>query len=70
MRLQTKRVASGLTSILILTAIAWANGVFNGPTDVYNIILTTLTETDGESTYNILIDGKKIGEFTNPEIID
>jgi len=28
---------------------AAANGVFNGLTDVYNIILTTLTETDGES---------------------
>ena len=48
---------------------AAANGVFNGPTDVYNIILTTLTETDGESTYKILIDGKKIGEFTNPEMM-
>ena len=32
----------------------------------YDITLTTMTETDGESTYKLLIGGKLVGQFTNP----
>lgn len=32
----------------------------------YDLVLTTLTETDGESSYRLLISGKKVGEVRNP----
>jgi hypothetical protein len=40
--------------------------VFEKPSGTYDVIITTLTETDGESTYQLLINGKKAGEFQNP----
>ncbi|MBC8470083.1 MAG: DUF5060 domain-containing protein [Planctomycetes bacterium] len=40
---------------------------FPGETDAYDITLTTMAETDGESTYKLLIGGKLIGQFTNPK---
>ncbi len=46
---------------------AAAQAVFKGEPGAYDITLTTLAETDGESTYKIMIDGKIIGEFTNPQ---
>jgi len=44
-----------------------AEHIFNGKKGRYNIILTTLKETDGESTYRIFIDDKLIKEVQNPE---
>jgi hypothetical protein len=46
---------------------AAAETTFTGKTDTYDITLTTLAETDGESTYRLLIGGKMVGEFTNPK---
>jgi hypothetical protein len=46
---------------------AAAETKFTGATDVYNITLTTMVETDGESTYKLLIGGKLVGQFTNPK---
>ena len=40
---------------------------FLGPSGTYDVIITTLTETDGESTYQLFIQGRKIGEFQNPK---
>lgn len=40
---------------------------FQGKKGKYQMKLTTLTETDGESTYKILINNKLIAEFQNPE---
>lgn len=41
--------------------------IFTGPSGTYDVIITTMTEVDGESTYRLIVDGKKIGEFQNPE---
>lgn len=40
---------------------------FPGPTGKYDVIITTMTETDGESSYQMYVNDKKIGEFQNPE---
>ena len=45
---------------------AAAKAVFAGESGTYDIALTTLTETDGESTYRLLIGGKAVGTYTNP----
>ncbi len=42
---------------------------FTGVTSYYDITLTTLTESDGESTYRLNIGGKLIGEFQNPKAV-
>jgi len=44
-----------------------AEAVFTGKSGKYDIMLTTLAETDGESTYRVLIDAKTVGTFTNPK---
>jgi len=46
---------------------AAAETTFTGKSGTYNITLTTLAETDGESTYKLLIDDRRIGQFTNPK---
>jgi len=45
---------------------AAAEAKFTSETGAYDITLTTMTETDGESTYKLLIGGKLVGQFTNP----
>jgi len=45
---------------------AAAETEFTGKTGTYDITLTTMAETDGESTYKLLVGGKLIGKFTNP----
>lgn len=46
---------------------AAAKKVFEEASGYYNIILTSLTEEDGESTYRIKVNGKLVGEVQNPE---
>jgi len=46
---------------------AAAETMFTAKPGIYNVTLTTLAETDGESTYRLLIGSKLIGEFTNPQ---
>ncbi len=43
---------------------------FPGPSGTYDVVITTMTETDGESTYRLLVDGNEIGEFQNPKTDD
>lgn len=43
-----------------------AEAKFNGKSGVYAVKLVTMTETDGESTYRVSVNGKQIGSFTNP----
>jgi len=45
---------------------AAAETKFTGDAGKYDVTLTTMTETDGESTYKVLIGGKLAGKFTNP----
>ncbi len=45
---------------------AAAQAIFSQATDNYDITITTLTETDGESTYRLKVGGVLVGEFQNP----
>ena len=45
---------------------AAARTKFAGWPGTYNIKLVTLTETDGESTYRLVVDGKQVGKYKNP----
>lgn len=45
---------------------AGAATTFAGPEGAYDIELTTLTETDGESTYRLKVNGTLVGTFQNP----
>ena len=49
---------------------AAARAKFQGKSGAYDITLTTLTETDGESIYHLLVGGKPVGAFTNPATND
>jgi hypothetical protein len=46
---------------------AAAETVFTGKTGTYDITITTIMETDGESTYRLKVADKEIGTFTNPK---
>ncbi len=46
---------------------AAAEATFTGKAGKYDVTLTTMAETDGESTYKLIIDGKLVGQFTNPK---
>ena len=46
---------------------AAAEGSFNGNAGTYDLALVALTETDGESSYRVLVNGKQIGQAQNPE---
>ncbi len=43
---------------------------FPGPSGTYDVVITTMAETDGESTYKLFIDGNEAGEFQNPQTSD
>lgn len=45
---------------------AAAESKFKRKAGTYDLILTTLTETDGESSYHVLVAGKSVGEVQNP----
>ncbi|WP_375586265.1 hypothetical protein [Cyclobacterium xiamenense] len=47
---------------------AAASTLFGEETGMYTIRFTSLLESDGESTYMLRIDGKKVMEFQNPRI--
>ena len=49
---------------------AAAETAFLGKTGAYDITITTLMETDGESTYKLKVADKEIGTFTNPRTSD
>ncbi|MBM1105868.1 hypothetical protein JQC67_06950 [Aurantibacter crassamenti] len=40
---------------------------FTGESGNYDVKFTSLMELDGESTYKIIVNGKEIGAFQNPE---
>jgi len=43
-----------------------AQTIFAGESGTYDIILTTVAEKDGESTYRLVVGGKTVGTCTNP----
>ena len=46
---------------------AAAQKAFEGDSGTYDLTITTVTETDGESTYRLSIGERRIGTFTNPQ---
>ena len=62
----TARNAIAVNPIQHQTNWAAASTTFTGTAGVYDITLNTLTETDGESNYRVLINGTLIGTFQNP----
>ncbi|UCD49827.1 MAG: DUF5060 domain-containing protein [Phycisphaerales bacterium] len=46
---------------------AAAQATFQGDPGTYDVAITTVTETDGESTYRLSAAGKQVGTFTNPQ---
>ncbi len=46
---------------------AAAETKFTGDSGAYDITLTTMTETDGESTYKVMVGDELVGKFTNPK---
>lgn len=61
------RNAMAINAALHKDKFAAAEGRFAGKSGTYDLVLTTLTETDGESAYRLLVSGKKIGQVKNPE---
>lgn len=49
---------------------ALAETQFTGPAGRYLLELTSLKETDGESTYRIFVDGREMGQATNEPTTD
>lgn len=49
---------------------AQASRAFQGPAGSYDVVLTTLTEEDGESEYRLLVNGNRVRSFTNPVVFD
>ena len=47
---------------------AAAKGTFKGETGTYDVIFTSLLESDGECSYRVKIDGALVMEYTNPRI--
>jgi hypothetical protein len=45
---------------------AKASVTFDGADGIYTLTLSTLTETDGESPYAVYVNGKLVGNYTNP----
>ncbi len=46
---------------------AAAEAAFTGKDGRYDITITTIMETDGESTYRLKVAGRQVGTFTNPK---
>lgn len=62
----TARKALAIDAAKHQDRFAAAESRYDGPAGKFDLVLTTLTETDGESLYRVLIDGKQIGKVQNP----
>jgi hypothetical protein len=51
---------------LVQDRFAAAEAVFEGPTGRYLIRLNAVAEEDGESIYELVVDGRSLGRRTNP----
>ena len=47
---------------------AAATGTFKGEAGTYDVVFTSLQETDGECSYKVYVDDNMIIDFTNPRI--
>lgn len=60
------RNAIAIDAAIYKDKVAASESVFRGASGNYNITITTLTELDGESSYNLYVDGKMVGNYQNP----
>lgn len=61
------RKAMAINAAKYQDKFAAAECKYVGEAGVYDLVLTTLTETDGESSYHVLVSGTEIAEVKNPE---
>jgi hypothetical protein len=64
----SKYNALAINAAMYKTGIAAAEVTFPGDSGTYDVILTSLPEVDGESTYRVYVAGKPIGAFQNPRV--
>lgn len=64
--IDSSRNALAINALEYMNKFSSAKATFSGQSGRYNINMTSLKETDGESTYKIIIDDKPIGSFQNP----
>ena len=64
--LDNQRKAMAINAAAHKDKFAAAESKYRGKPGKFNITLTTLTETDGDSTYRLLVNGRKIGQKKNP----
>jgi hypothetical protein len=64
--LDQKQKAMAINAAVHQGKFAAAECKYTGEPGTYDLILTSLAETDGESTYRLIVSGEKIGEVRNP----
>jgi hypothetical protein len=47
---------------------ARAERTFDGPSGLFDVTITTLTEEDGECTYRLFVNGAVVGTYQNPRV--
>lgn len=63
----SSRMALAINAVKYRDVFSSAVVNFTGESGTYNLKLTSMTETDGESTYKILVNEREVGMFQNPE---
>jgi len=61
----TRRKALAINAAQYKDKFAAAEAVYNGNNGTYTLVLTAMTETDGESTYKLFVNGRQIGSAQN-----
>ncbi len=62
-----QRQAMAVNAVKHKDKFSAAESTFNGKPGTYDVVLTTLAETDGECSYRVMIGSKLVGEVQNPE---
>jgi isoleucyl-tRNA synthetase len=64
--IDTKRQALAIDARKHKDKFAAAETVYDGKDGTFAVVVTALTETDGESTYKLFVNGNEIGSAQNP----
>jgi hypothetical protein len=62
------RQALAINSVQYPDTFAAAEAVWQGETGIYNVVIHTVPENDGENLYRLHVNGRLVGEFTNPKV--
>lgn len=63
----SSRMALAINAVKYRDVFSSAVVNFTGESGTYDLKFTSMTETDGESTYKILVNEREVGTFQNPE---